>query len=227
MEKKENYSFELEIQNLEDKIATILKNSSLPIYLLSTESLRRWQKKEYPSGINFSFGDGRYNALNDAFRVCYMADNAVSALAESFGRQMHISKNVFIDASVIENSRMCLIRSLRPLYFVDIGLLLGMLHITLDISVGDDYTVTQRVMTCLYHLAKDNADGVRYVSRHFPYGYCYAVWELSGEKRFEDAGMMNLAEYADSEYMPANWEYPDITGEELLESVLQFKIVQL
>ncbi|MCT8346442.1 RES domain-containing protein [Photorhabdus temperata] len=130
-----------------------------------------------------------------------------------------------LDELVPKNHLVCQVDA--AIDFVDVGKLLGMLHITLDVSVGDDYTVTQRVIMCLYKLARDKFDGVCYLSRHFPStDFCYAVWE-SDEERFEDVGMKNLAEYYDSEYMPSNWKYSGITAEELLEDVLRFKVVPL
>jgi len=102
-----------------------------------------------------------------------------------------------------------------------------MLHITLDVLVGADYQITQRVSACLHQLARDKFDGVCYFSRHFPTTYfCFAVWE-SDEERFKDAGMKNLAQYCDAEYLPANWKFPNITAQELLEEVLLFKIISL
>ncbi|WP_445494095.1 RES family NAD+ phosphorylase [Photorhabdus sp. SF281] len=227
MQTKETSLSKFDYPNLEQEITAIFEDDSLPTHSPGNGDLKRWQRKEWPSAINFSTGDGRYNAPDDTFGVCYMADKAVSALAESFGRLIHKDGRKFVEESVIKNSRMCLIRPLRPLVFVDVGKLLGMLHITLDVLVGDDYTVAQRVIACLYKLARDKFDGVCYLSRHFPStDFCYAVWE-SDEERFEDVGMKSLAEYHDSEYMPSNWKYSSITAEELLEDVLRFKIVPL
>jgi hypothetical protein len=189
--------------------------------------LKRWQRKEWSSALNFSNGDGRYNAPDNSFGVCYMADRVVSALAESFGRLMHRDGHQFVDEKELKNSRICLIRPLRKLVFVDVGQLLGMIHIPLSVSVGDDYGVTRRVIGCLYKLAKDKLDGVCYFSRHFTTAdFCYAIWE-SEEKRFEDAGMINLDKYQDAEWIPSNWKHDSISAEELLEEVLRFKVVRL
>ena len=212
---------------LEQAITALFEAQRLPTHLTGTGTLKRWQAQAWPSALYFGRGEGRYSAPDGAFGVCYMAEKAVSALAESYGRLMHKNALKFIDESDVENSRLCLIRPRRPLRFVDVGKLLGMLHITLDASVGDDYTLTQRVMACLYALARDKYDGVCYVSRHFPSAdFCYAVWETD-EVRFDDEGMMNLAEYRDSDALPAHWPYDDITAEELLEEVLRFRIVPL
>lgn len=217
----------LDYPYLEQHITALFDANRLPTHSPAVETLKRWQRRAWPSALYFGTGDGRYNAPDGSFGVCYMADKAVSALAESYGRLMHREGLKFIDASDIENARMCLIRPRRTLRFVDVGKLLGMLHMTLDVSVGEDYRVTQRVMACLYALARDEFDGVCYFSRHFPSAdFCYAVWE-SDEERFDDAGMQNLADYRDADAMPTHWPYADITAEELLEEVLRFAIVPL
>lgn len=218
---------DLEYPNLEQEIESILDEGSLPLHSPGNWDLKRWQRKEWPSALNFSTGDGRYNAPDDSFKVCYMADRAVSALAESFGRIMHKTGKQFVEESVLTTSRMCLIHPRRQLVFVDVGQLLGMLHITLNVCTGDDYAVTQRVIACLYKLAKDKVDGVCYFSRHFTTtDFCYAVWE-SEEERFDDAGMKSLIDYKDSEWLPSGSKLNSITAEDLLEDVLRFKIVPL
>lgn len=79
----------------------------------------------------------------------------------------------------------------------------------------------------MFRLAKGKFDGVRYSSRHYQTtDFCYAVWE-SVEDRIVDAGMKNLKDYEDSEWLPPHWEFESITAEELLEDVLRFKIVPL
>lgn len=224
---KEESVPDLSYPDLEKDIKSIYDENSLPTFSPGNWDLKRWQRKQWDSALNFSTGDGRYNAPDDSFGVCYMADRVVSTLAESFGRLMHKGGKKFVDETVLKDSRVCLIHPLRRPVFVDVGQLLGILHIPLDVSVGDDYSITQRVMTCLYKLAKDEVDGVRYLSRHFSTtDFCYAVWE-SDEKRFEDAGMMNLVDYQDSEWVPSRWHSSSITAEELLEDVLRFRIVRL
>jgi len=213
--------------NLEQEIESIYNEACLPLYSPGNWDLKRWQREKWPSALYFSTGDGRYNAPDDSFKVCYMADRVVSALAESFGRIMHKNGNQFVEESVLFTSQICLIRPRRKLAFVDVGQLLGMLHITLDVCTGDDYAVTQRVIACLYKLAKEKVEGVCYFSRHFSTtDFCYAVWE-SEEERFDDAGMQNLINYQDSEWLPSGSKLTSISAEDLLEDVLRFKIVPL
>ncbi|NDK98924.1 RES family NAD+ phosphorylase [Photorhabdus bodei] len=170
--------------------------------------------------------DDGYNSPDNSFRVCYMADRAVTALAESYGRLWHKEGLRFIDESEIRTARMCNIRSLRKLVFIDIAKLIGMLHIPLSVMVDEDYSVTKRAMACLYELLNNEMDGICYISRHWPTDFCYAVWEKR-EDRFVDAGMQSLVNYRDSEYMPSTWNEPDISADELLEEVLNFKIIRL
>ncbi len=155
-----------------------------------------------------------------------MADRAVTALAESYGRLWHKEGLRFIDESEIRTARMCNIRSLRKLVFIDIAKLIGMLHIPLSVMVDEDYSVTKRAMACLYELLNNEMDGICHISRHWPTDFCYAVWEKR-EDRFVDAGMQSLVNYRDSEYMPSTWNEPDISADELLEEVLNFKIIRL
>ncbi|PQQ35065.1 hypothetical protein C6H69_02315 [Photorhabdus luminescens] len=212
--------------DLEKQIREIYKTHTIPTYTPGDWNSKRWQRKEWPSALNFNFGDGRYNSPDNSFRVCYMADRAVTALAESYGRLWHKEGLRFIDESEIRIARICNIRSLRKLIFIDIAKLIGMLHIPLSVMVDEDYSVTKRAMACLYELLNNEMDGICYISRHWPTDFCYAVWEKR-EDRFVDAGMQSLVNYRDSEYMPSTWNEPDISADELLEEVLNFKIIRL
>lgn len=218
---------EIEYPHLEQQIREIHKTKTIPTYSPGNWTLKRFQSKEWPSALNFSHSDGRYNSSTSSFGVCYMSDKAVIALAESYGRLLHNGQGTLIDETELNTARMCLIKPTKQLVFVDLAKLFAMLHITIDAVTGKDYSVTQRAMDCLYDILKDEMDGICYISRHWPSsGYCYAVWEKEGD-RFVDTGMFSLTDYCDSEYLPEGWSEPDITAEEILEYVLNFIIVKL
>ncbi len=213
--------------DLAQRIREIHRTKTIPTYTPDGGTLKRYQRKEWPSALNFSHGNGRYNSSTGSFGVYYMADKAVTALAESYGRLLHQGEEAFIDEQDLHTARICLIQPTRKLIFIDIAKLFGMLHITIDVVLSDDYSVTQSATECLYEMLKEEIDGICYLSRHWTTAdYCYAVWEKEGD-RFVDAGMYSLIDYKDSEYLPEGWTESDITADELLEDVLNFKIIQL
>ncbi len=46
--------------DLEKQIREIYKTHTIPTYTPGDWNLKRWQRKEWPSALNFNFGDGRY-----------------------------------------------------------------------------------------------------------------------------------------------------------------------
>jgi RES domain. len=211
----------LEKLHKEDKIAT-------KTYKLGTQ-FKRCQPQRYDSGIHYGKPTeaeaGRFNDPTSNIGVCYVAEYAITALGETYGRQnqreKELGQNYTISRSSLEKACMCTLRAKRDLVIVDLGKLMAMLHITIDQVSSPDYSVTHQLVAYLAN--KTSFDGISFRSRHFDHGYCIALFERNDEQ-LEDVSMDSMSSYADSEYLPQGWEEEDIDVEEMLTDLLNIAV---
>lgn len=84
-------------------------------------------------------------------------------------------------------------------------------------------------MGYLYALFQDDYDGIAYSSRHRRNKKCYAFWQRPGVTHpFRDTpnGMVTISKYKeyDPGVIPKGWPNVFISGDEMLEELLNFAI---
>lgn len=199
--------------------------------------LKRHQKKLYPSAIIFgapkdSSNCGRYNPPGGKFGVLYAADSALTAAAEAYGRLFHQNEPIAFPLSELKQHYICSINVVRTVKVIDIVALCELLHIPSNNFESEEYHFTQWLMEYLYTHFGNEYDGIAYTSRHKRYKRCYAFWERPGfEQAFEDAldGMVPYASYVETDtgIFPAGSGITTMTGEEMFEELLNFRIIFL
>lgn len=199
--------------------------------------LKRHQKKRYQSAIIFgapknALDCGRYNPPGGKMGVLYAADSALTAAAEAYGRLLHQNGQIGFPLSVLKQHYMCSIDVVRTVKVIDVVVLCELLHIPLDSLESEDYRFTQWLMEYVYTHFGSEYDGIAYTSRHKRYKRCYAFWESPGHKTaFADThnGMMPYTSYreTDTGMFPAGSGITSMTGEEMFEELLNFRIIDL
>lgn len=199
--------------------------------------LKRHQKKLYPSAVVFGapikpLDCGRYNPPGGNIGVLYAADSSLTAAAEAYGRMLHQNGQINYPAAVLGQHFMCSIDVVRTVKVIDVMALCELLHIPLDSLENEDYTFTQWLMEYLYTQFGNEYDGIAYTSRHKRYKRCYAFWERPGLKAaFADTrgGMTPYASYRETDkgMFPEWWKKTTMTGEEMFEELLNFRIIDL
>lgn len=221
---------------LAQHIAALSLADRIPVLTVQQGSamLKRHQKKKYASAICFSapvniLDCGRYNPPGGEPAVWYAADSSVTAAAEAYGRLLQLTGQIAYPESVLEQHFICAIDVLRPVTVIDLIGLCQSLHVPLDSVENEDYAFPQWLMAHLYTHFGSECDGVAYSSRHYRYRRCYAFWPSpTMPAAFQDTpgGMVPVADYKeyDRAIFPADWEAPFMSGDEILEALLNFRI---
>lgn len=202
-----------------------------------SDVLKRHQKKKYSSAIVFGAPSnpldcGRYNPPGVNLGVLYAADSSLTASAEAYGRMLHQNGQIDYPAAVLSQHFMCSIDVVRTVKVIDVVELCELLHIPLDSLENEDYTFTQWLMQYLNTHFGNEYDGIAYTSRHRRYKRCYAFWERPGlPAAFVDTpdGMKAYASYQETDkgIFPEWWRKSTMTGEEMFEELLNFRIIYL
>lgn len=218
-------------------IVALQKVGRIPTVTINPASavLKRHQKKRYASAVQFSapvlFEDcGRYNPPGGSIAVWYAADSSLTAAAEAYGRLLHLGGPVNYPEKVLHQHYMCSIDVNRTVKVIDIVGLCQLLHIPPDSVENENYTFTQWLMSFLHTHFGSDFDGISYSGRHYRYKRCYAFWEMPGKPpAFTDTpgGMVPYASFreTDTGIFPVGWHGTFMTGEEMFEELLNFRIM--
>jgi hypothetical protein len=189
----------------------------------------------YKEGFFFGAPDisqlGRYNDPNMNLEVCYVADTAATALAEVYGRRQNRNiedpESFHIDSCELDSKSITKVEATKDLKLLNMGKLLTKLGKTTDQISNVDYQLPQEIVK--YFSESDNRtfDGIAYRSRHFDDGsFCYALWNSDNEPNvLKTKSITSIEEYKSMVDSPDDWEYEDISGEEILTDVLGFQVV--
>lgn len=116
------------------------------------------------------------------FGVLYAADSIETAFGESVIHENSLFRHGRFELPKGAAERRQLVAFQRPLpqlRLVDLcGPALKGLGLNADLLAGDDYAASQEWSAAI-HQAVPRADGLRYVRRQNPGGYCYAVFDRS------------------------------------------------
>lgn len=194
---------------------------------------KRWQWAIHPSGIHFfvpihPLEMGRYNDPTSQTGICYTADHAVVAIAESLGRLFQNNKLFIIGLSDLKNAQICTLETNRTTKIIDMPRLQGILHITADKMMGKDYQITQTIVDWAANTPFLDYDGISYFSRHY-LGLCTAFWQRKGlTPPLIDIARCSIDCYLDSDSanFPQYWHDSDISGLEIITETLKFSINQ-
>lgn len=171
---------------------------------------------------------GRYNDPTSRTGVCYTADFAAAAIAESLGRIYQRNPDEFIlGMGDIEKARIYSLETTRETKVVNIVRLQALLHFTADQVMGGDYSITQGITNWAANTPGLDYDGIAYPSRHFGAGMCTAYWIREGESDpLADVANSLADKYLDTakENFPQNWEEEDITGFEIVTETLNYSV---
>lgn len=116
---------------------------------------------------------GRWDAPDGAFRVCYMAEHAYAALAETFLREQG---TMVLDTEDLHTRGLARIRALAPLRLVSMhGPGLHALGATAASCTGD-YAVSRAWAAALYD-HPEAPDGIRYRTRHDDDEFAIALFD--------------------------------------------------
>lgn len=189
----------------------------------------RWQWDEYPSGVHYgSELLGRYNDPTGRTGICYTADNAVTAIAESLGRVYQRDQEGFtLGMSDLHKAQMYTLETTRDTRTINMTKLLGMLHITADQAMGDQQDITQAITDWAANTPGLQYDGISYSSRHYGVGMCTAFWKHEGEESpLADVTHSSVYSHVDSnpDNFPQNWPEKNIDGLEIVMETLQFDV---
>ncbi|WP_017348627.1 RES family NAD+ phosphorylase [Pantoea sp. A4] len=213
----------------------VTERKDTKIELSENSVLKRHQWKRYESSINFTAPQdsrdcGRYNPLGGRIAVWYASDAALTGMAESYGRVLQLHGTVQYPESLMAVHVICSVDVTKKVRVINVVRLCELLHIPLDSLESEDYNFTQWLMEHLYTFYGDKFDGIAYDSRHKRHKKCYAFWSKPGsEVPFKDTteGIVSLAEYKeyDSSIFPPDWKDDYMSGDEMLELILNFEIM--
>lgn len=193
----------------------------------------RWQWEEYPSGVHYSAPMdpqplGRYNDPTGRTGICYTADYASVAIAESLGRvYQHDQEEFTLGLSDLRKAQMYTLETTRDTKTINMAKLQGMLHITADQTMGDAQNITQAITDWAANTPGLDYDGVSYISRHYGVGTCTAYWERDGVSGpLADVTHSSVYSYEDScpANFPPNWTDDTIDGFEIVVDTLRFDV---
>lgn len=193
----------------------------------------RWQWDEYASGVHYGAPMdpeplGRYNDPTGRTGICYAADNAAAAIAESLGRVYQRDQDNFtLGLSDLHKAQMYTLETTRDTRTINMTKLQGMLHITADQTMGNRQDITQAITDWAANTPGLQYDGVSYSSRHYGVGICTAFWEREGETGpLADVTHSSVYSHVDSnpDNFPQNWQDKDIEGFEIVVETLQFDV---
>lgn len=222
------------IDAVKDLLGRLEAEGRIPFFIRPEKTpQRRWQRRQYPSGVNFSAPAdpalmGRYNDPSGRRGICYTADFAATALAESLGRVYHQNPGAFtLGLSDLKRAHLYTLETTRETKVISMIRLQAMLHLTADVTMGSDYAVTQAITEWAANAPGLTYDGIAYPSRHFGVGMCTAYWMREGETGLlADVASSPVDTYVDiaQENFPQNWADHDITGFEIIAETLRFDI---
>lgn len=172
---------------------------------------------------------GRYNDPTTKTGVCYTADCASVAIAESLGRVYQQDPDNFtLGESDLVKAQLYTLETTRETTTIDMPKLQAMLHITADKTMGDDQSVTQAITDWAANHSENGYDGVTYASRHYSSaGTCTAFWKREGmDGPLIDVEHSPVDSYVDSDKrnFPPNWQEEDISGFEIVTRTLRFNV---
>ena len=222
------------VAQLRDDLNSLHEKNKVPVLVREIIEQKRWQGSPQKTAVYYGCPTheedmGRYNDASGRTGVCYTADFAVTACAESYGRLYHKSDTKFhIGSDELDKAHICTVRTTRKTNTIDMGKLQACLHLTSDKLTGDDQTITREIVNWAANLPCSPYDGVTYRSRHHGgNGTCTAFWNVGGRgDPLETVNMVAVSNYKDRnpECFPQGWEEDDIDGEEILTEALHCDI---
>ena len=221
---------------LHEQLTAIHTLGRMPVKVNGIIQFKRWQRSKQESGVYFGCPQekpkmGRYNDPTAKTGICYVADYAVTAIAESYGREYHQKPRgkFSIGSDEVAKAQICTLETTRETTTIDMGRLLGLLHLTADEVMGDSQEITHIVTDWAVNTPGLHYDGITYLSRHLPgVGTCTAFWQREGmDSPLKDVDMKQLGDYVDTdkENFPQGWIGSDIDGFEILTDTLNFTVV--
>lgn len=159
---------------LHAQLSDLEAQGQIPTVVRGIIQQKRWQWRGYPSGINYAMPVqlcqmGRYNDPTATTGVCYTADYAVIAIAESLGKLYQQNPASFIiGVSDLIKARLYTLETTRQTTTINMPALQAMLHITADKTMGDSHQLTQAVTDWA---ANHSRQGVRW--DHLPVAALY------------------------------------------------------
>lgn len=219
---------------LHEKLNEFQRNGEIPCIQRGTFVQKRWQSKEYPSGINYyapkdPVSLGRYNDPTGRTGICYTADTATVAIAESLGRKYQQNSEGFtLGYSDLDKAQIYTLKTTRETKTIDMSKLQAMLHVTTDMTMGVDQSITQAVTNWAANTPGLDYDGISYPSRHYNSERgCNAFWVRGGATEpLTDVTHSSVNSYSDldAENFPQNWSEKDISGFEIVTDKLKFTV---
>ncbi|MFP1900448.1 RES family NAD+ phosphorylase [Lonsdalea quercina] len=219
-----------------EKLTQLEAMGRMPFDLREANILpRRWQWQEFPSGVHYRIPTdpenmGRYNDPSGRTGICYTADFAIGAIAESLGRVYQQDPKDFVfDLKDLKTAQMYTLKTTRPTKIIDMTRLQGVLHLTSDQTMGEDTSITQAIVDWAANTPGLDYDGISYRSRHYGVGWCTAFWEREGASSpLTDVSHCSVNSYVDSDpaNFPPNWTEEDISGFDIVTETLQFSVSQ-
>lgn len=218
-------------ENLHEELNKLYKEGRIPTVVRETVTQARWQAEAHPSGVFYGtpYKDlGRYNDPSFRAGICYTADYALIAVAESYGRKLQANPDTFfIGNTELDVAQLCSLKTTRQTTTIHMPRLLALLHIAADKVMGPDQSITQAITEWAANTPGLPYDGISYPSRHVADGMCTAWWLREGETDpLTTVSMSSVAEYRDTEKFnfPENWNERDITGKEILLYTLNYQL---
>lgn len=222
--------------NLHEQLNELEAQGQIPTIVRGVIQQKRWQWEEYSSGVYYSAPTdpkqmGRYNDPTANTGVCYTADYASVAIAESLGRIYQKDPEKFtLGESDLVKAQLYTLKTTRETTTIDMPKLQTMLHMTADKTMSDDQSVTQAITDWAANHSGNAYDGVTYTSRHHSSaGTCTAFWQRKGiDGPLADVKHSSVDSYVDSEEQnyPPNWEEDDISGFEIVTKTLRFNVAK-
>lgn len=189
----------------------------------------------YESGVHYFVPDGitselgRFNDPTFRTGICYTADYAYIAAAESLGRVYQSNPAKFtIGLPFLEAAQIYTLETTRSTKTIDLPKLLGILRITVDTAMDDDYSMTQNITDWAANTPSLEYDGITYLSRHCG-GMCTAFWTRKGATDpLKSVKNSNVVDYIDDDQVnfPASWigKHDDISGLEIVSKTLRYSV---
>ncbi|MFH8136289.1 RES family NAD+ phosphorylase [Pantoea osteomyelitidis] len=219
---------------IDDQLNRLEKQGRIPFIMRAAKTpQRRWQKRTYPSGVNYARPVkpeemGRYNDPTGRTGICYTADFAVAAIAESLGRiYQRKPEAFFLGLEDLQTAHIYSLETTRATKIIDMVRLQALLHLTANQIMGEDYSITQAITSWAVNTPGLDYDGIAYLSRHLGTGTCTAYWIRDGRSDpLADVVNSPADEYIDTavENFPQNWTEDDISGFEIVTETLNYRV---
>ncbi|MDR6352539.1 RES domain-containing protein [Pantoea sp. SORGH_AS_0659] len=223
--------FKLNGDNLHDTLNKLFQEGRIPQLARDEVEQVRWQEKPHPSAVFYGVPTtnlGRFNDPSFKAGICYTADNACIAVAESYGRKREADpSNFFIGDDSLHIAQLCTLKTTRQTVTVNLSRLLPLLHLTADKVMGPDYSITQSITEWAANTPGLPFDGITYQSRHLNDKTCTAWWVRKGaDDPLSTSDMTSVAEYcsADQSNFPEFWTDENIYGKEILLFSMNYEI---